>query len=173
MSNSISTGQTAAALFTPEAERLRSQSAAASNKPVSLPTKQGSNLKQGAKTDDSLGNSASPGYEFMGGKKKNGSDADKQGSNPFAPAQAENSTGAKAANIVRLQIGWETLLVVQRKICEKAKNIITSIEAPVKYAVERRGKSTRLKSRGCIVDLQSAENTLSQQDESDEEKESA
>ncbi len=111
-------------------------------------------------SQDSLGNPNSQGYDGGGPRKKK-----PDGGAPAGAPKAENgSTNAQPTTIetptlgpqfIRLGIGWEKLLVAQRKICEKAKSLFIALEGPGKYGSLRKSRTLLMKSRGCILDLDS------------------
>ncbi len=160
-------GQSAAALFTPEGERLRSaqeKKTSGANQPVRIPGAK-SQVGQGQKSQDSLGDSATPGYEFFGRKKKTPEEQKKEEANPHSVETI--SVPQERENVIRLQVGWEKLLLAQKKICEKAKGLLLAMEAPMLYASARKGKGLQLKSRGCILDLD-ASNSVPEMANADE-----
>jgi hypothetical protein len=139
-----------AALFSPESERIRSERKGGAA-PSSNPHVAASKLREGAKSGDSLGNPYSPGYEGPATAAK------KQSENLDTEARNEQNTnnysvpGAKHTKI-RLQAGWEKLLFAQKKLCEKAREIFVSLDAPERYRKKTNGRLQE-KSRGSIVDL--------------------
>lgn len=161
-------GQSMASLFTPESERL----ARAQKTKETSQTPSANGLKipgmpkiQSDKPGDSLGNPNSPGYEPWGKKKHAESGAqEKQGEK--APGGTVIETAAQGPEIIRLSSGWEKLLLAQKKLCEKAKNLFTSQEGPDNYSKQRKSKILSFKSRGCIVDLDVQE-TQDQQKEAE------
>jgi hypothetical protein len=153
-------GQSMAALFTPEGEKLRkgqhdgkTKGAGAPGSPFRIPTPQG--VPESGKSQDSLGNPNGPlGYEKLTRKTAGG-----------APEE-EATEGAAAYHVpgspeqscpVRLSSGWEKILIAQKKICEKAKDLFTTLEAPMKYRVQKKSSFVQLKSRGSILNLTPAE----------------
>jgi hypothetical protein len=107
------------------------------------------------KSQDSLGNPNSPGYESWGKKgqqkdsKQAGHEAEQHQQNNQAVIEPPN----QGAQFIRLSNGWEKLLLAQKKICEKAKGLFTLLEGPGQYKSQKRGKILEMKSLGCIVDL--------------------
>jgi hypothetical protein len=146
-----------AALFSPEGEKLRkaqqdgkTKGAGAPGSPFRIPTAKG--ISETGKSQDSLGNPNGPlGYEKLTKK------------SPSAPAAEEEAPEGVAAyhvpgsesdsNPIRLSSGWEKILIAQKKICEKAKDLFTSLEAPMKYRVQKKSSFVQLKSRGSILNL--------------------
>jgi hypothetical protein len=146
-----------AALFSPEGEKLRkaqqdgkTKGAGAPGSPFRIPTPQG--IPESGKSQDSLGNPNGPlGYEKLTKK------------SPGAPATEEEANESKTtyhvpgseadSNPIRLSSGWEKILIAQKKICEKAKDLFTSLEAPMKYRVQKKSSFVQLKSRGSILNL--------------------
>lgn len=145
-----------AALFTPEGEKLRkaqqdgkTKGAGAPGSPFRIPTAKG--ISETGKSQDSLGNPNGPlGYEKL--TKKSPSSAaeeeSKEGPTTYhVPGSESDSTP------IRLSSGWEKILVAQKKICEKAKDLFTALEAPMKYRVQKKSSFVQLKSRGSILNL--------------------
>ena len=152
-------GQSMAALFSPENQKLREaqkqsrESRTLSAQGLVTPNTPVGKLEEGGKSQDSLGNPSSPGYESVWGRKKESATTPEVEQSFQVPGPAIEVPLEAQNKVIRLQVGWEKLLLAQKKICEKAKNLLTQLEAPVRYAKERRAKSIQLKSRGCIVDL--------------------
>lgn len=160
-------GQSMAALFTPESERL----AAGQKSKGSSPSLQTNGMKipgmpklESHKPGDSLGNGSTPGYESWGKKKPPQESLENGGEK--APGGTVIETTAQGPEIIRLSVGWEKLLLAQKKLCEKAKGLFTLLDGPAKYSTQRKSKLLSLKSRGCIVDLDVQET----QDEKKEEE---
>jgi hypothetical protein len=105
------------------------------------------------KSQDSLGNPNSPGYEPWGKKKEKENPPEQKTAAPHAAAVEAPVQGS---NLIRLSIGWEKLLVAQKKICEKAKGLFTKMEGNGNYANQKRKLKFR-KSSGCILDVDSVE----------------
>jgi hypothetical protein len=146
--------QSMASLFTPESERARAgeSKAAGSNKPGLSAAKSGNEIKNPI-TGDSLGNGQGPGYEFMGKKKTAAPAEEEPEETKLSPSGTVIEPPNESHAIIRLSVGWEKILLAQKKLCEKAKNIFTKLEGPDSYRSQGRGKFLRGKSRGCIVDL--------------------
>lgn len=148
-------GQSMASLFTPESERL---AAARKTKESSrAPQQNGMRIPgmpgiQSHKSGDSLGNPNSPGYEAWGKKDQNSSPSQEH-SEAKGPAGKVIEAPSQGPEVIRITSGWEKLLLAQKKLCEKAKNLFTSLEGRPKYAALKSGGLLALKSRGCIVDL--------------------
>ncbi len=160
-SSPIRQGMSAA--FSPEAERLRQAGKekaehAASAKGFSLNKSNLSQnkLSEGSKSQDSLGNPNTPGYDNIWSREKK-EESQKENSDPnlisIRDESSQNIPGSQGKKRIRLQSGWEQILLVQQKICEKAKGIMTLIESPIKYSISRRGKLLMRRHQGCIVDL--------------------
>jgi hypothetical protein len=149
-----------ASLFTPESEKL----AAAQKAKASANAPKANGLRipglpgiQSHKPGDSLGNGSTPGYEPWG-KKKTEPEADKKAEGQEkAPGGTLVETSTQGAQFIRISVGWEKLLLTQKKLCEKAKGLFTLLDGPSKYASQRKSKVLSLKSRGCILDLDSHE----------------
>jgi len=62
-------------------------------------------------------------------------------------------TTSQGPEFIRLSAGWEKLLLTQKKLCEKARDLFTLLEGPLKYSSQKKSKVLSLKSRGCILDL--------------------
>lgn len=142
--------QSMAALFTPESERLRASKTEKGPSIPRLPTQ--GKLQESSKSGDSLGNPASPGYDGPLQRKKEAEEAHNE--SILAESKATESysvPGSSSKKRIRLQGGWEKLLIAQKKLCEKARDIFTAMEAPEKY--RRKGGRLQEKSRGSIVDL--------------------
>ncbi|NUM88941.1 MAG: hypothetical protein HUU37_07040 [Bdellovibrionales bacterium] len=171
-----------AALFTPESERLRADAktagagrAAASQSRPAVPGVDKASESQ--KPGDSLGNPSSPGYEGTWLRK----DSRQAGVAPEEAPPANDGTYVRvkeaSKKFVRIQAGWERLLLAQKKICEKARNLFTNQEAPEKYSTS--GSSKILaeiptgKPVGLIVDLDAQEQLEARARKLKEEKEKA
>jgi hypothetical protein len=146
--------QSMASLFTPESERARAgqSKAAGSRSPGLSAAKSGQEIKNPI-TGDSLGNGQGPGYEFMGKKKTAAPAEEEPEEKNLGPAGMVIEPPVDGHAMIRLSLGWEKILLTQKKLCEKAKNIFTKLEGPNSYRSQGRGKFLRGKSRGCIVDL--------------------
>lgn len=119
------------------------------------------------KSNDSLGDGATPGYESWGKKKKaEGAPANEEKAGD--PANLPHETPFEGSNLIRLSLGWEKLLVAQKKVCEKAKGLFTRLEGDVRYQEHRRGKMKFMKNRGCILDVDSV--AVQDEKESEEKK---
>lgn len=167
MSKLVPLRQSMAALFTPECQHARATQNKEKTGSVSegLPPIQ---LQKGEKPGDALGNPCSPGYEPMQGKGTPSGDPAQQ----QEPGQAEYHVPGSPRGTLRLQAGWEKILLMQKKLCEKAKNLFTSLDAPERYNFARKNKMER-KSRGCIVDLDVETVRQEQEQKKKAEKESA
>ena len=170
-------GQSMASLFTPESERIRSGQAKAqggSNPSGSTISAPGAQKIEGQKTEDSLSNPNSPGYEPWGRRKKGNVGADSENQEKKSASGLKVKAPSEGPEIIRLSLGWERILMAQRKLCEKAKNILLLLEGPDKYRAQKKNKGIMNKSRGCIVDLDT-QKTQAQKEakERDEGKESA
>lgn len=145
-----------ASLFSPESEKLRQaqKEKAQGAKGFSVPGNKG-NVGKGDKSGDSLGNPNSPGYQgpFKKKKPEEEKNAPVESALPEVPGTVIEPTEMPAAKFIRLSVGWEKLLITQKKICEKAKNLFRDMDAPESYQKQKRGKISALKSRGCIVNL--------------------
>ena len=112
----------------------------------------------GQQPQDSLGNPNSPGYESWGKKKKGeAAPAAKDSDEPVANTQTVIDTPFEGADRIRLTVGWEKLLLAQKKICEKAKGLFVKLDGNGNYEEQRRGKLRFLKNRGCILDVDTQE----------------
>lgn len=172
--------QSMAALFSPESERLRAdaktagagQSAHASKRPgipgVDKPAESG-------KPGDSLGNPSSPGYDNIWHRKDPEKASAPQEEQPPKNDGSYVRVKEVTKKFVRIQAGWERLLMAQKKICEKARNLFVKQDAPTKYA----GNSTSKllaevssgKPIGMIVDLDAQKYLEEQAQKQREEKE--
>jgi len=149
-------GQSMAALFTPESDKLRAarkeKSATAAGMSGSFRIPGTEAVKEGAKCQDSLGNPMSPGYEPM-----NLSKPESEAPTEEAPKAGEKAQGIQAPkfgpHFIRLAVGWEKILFTQKKLCEKAKGIFTLLDGPGKYSRQRKASILEEKSRGSILDL--------------------
>lgn len=145
-------GQSMASLFTPESERLRAGAARAeSSRAPAMATVPGMQRIQGQKTGDSLSNPNSQGYEPWGHKKEPGNAGDEKAAK--GPAGTVVEPPHQGPELIRLAVGWERILVAQKKLCEKAKGLFTLLDGPEKYRALKKSKILSAKSRGCIVDL--------------------
>jgi hypothetical protein len=149
-------GQSMAALFTPEEERLRksqqdgkTKGAGSPGNPFRIPTPQG--IPESGKSQDSLGNPNGPlGYERPS---RSAAASDAPGGETTQGPAFHVPGSAKRNDPIRLGSGWEKILIAQKKICEKAKNLLTALEAPMKYRVQKKSSFVQLKSRGSILNL--------------------
>ncbi|MGZ3671949.1 MAG: hypothetical protein ACXVB9_04445 [Bdellovibrionota bacterium] len=142
--------QSMASLFTPESERLRAGQGR-EERAARLTQIPGAKDIKGHKSGDSLGNPNSPGYEPWGKKKKDGQAPEKEAAG--APAGTVIEPPTQGPTLIRLMVGWEKILLTQKKLCEKAKGIFTRMEGPENYRTQKKSKILSIKSRGCIVDL--------------------
>lgn len=150
-------GQSMAALFSPESEKVRSKQKESSSAPTqgqklfSVPGAKA--LSESSKSQDSLGNpSGGLGYEPFR-KEKSQENESNNSPKQLSPNQPVLETPELGSHFIRLNFGWEKVLLAQKKICEKAKNLFTALEAPGKYLGQRKSSSLVLKSRGSILDL--------------------
>lgn len=165
-----------AALFTPEGEKLRkgqqdgkAKGAGAPGSPFRIPTPQG--IPESGKSQDSLGNPNGPlGYEKL--TKKAAGSTEVQEETKEGPAAYHVPGSPEQSNPIRLGSGWEKILIAQKKICEKAKDLFTTLEAPMKYRVQKKSSFVQLKSRGSILNL-TPEETAAAGAPVDEKKKSA
>ncbi|MCO5142353.1 MAG: hypothetical protein M9962_04600 [Oligoflexia bacterium] len=153
-------GQSMASLFSPERESIRKQQESSSTKGTQASqgafrisgAKEISGIEENSPTKDSLGNPTSPGHGSWGKKKKaeeevleQKEELKKQGI--FEPQKQPQS------QFIKLNIGWEKILFIQKKICQKAKEIITKHNGPESYFNSKSSTIASFKSRGCVVDL--------------------
>jgi hypothetical protein len=169
-------GQSMAALFTPENQRLRTaqkEGASSAGKAAGgfkVPGLKGT--EAAAKPQDSLGDGHTPGYESWG-KKKTGDESAAEGNGvatTTSPPAIE--LPQEGPSLIRLGLGWDKLLLAQKKVCEKAKNLFTSLEAPATYAGQRK-KGKLQKMRGCIIDMELKDTPPASADAGDEKKDKA
>ena len=145
-------GQSMASLFSSESAKIRSSQRSKANGEKFNATKvPGSDPIKSPKTGDSLGNSNSPGYESWNFKQKE-AEAKEEQKKKEAQGGGPIEITEFGPQFIRLSLGWEKILLAQKKICEKAKNLFTAMDAPDSYQANRKGKN-QLKSIGCIVDL--------------------
>ena len=165
MSKTHPINQSIAALFTPESEKLRANAKdKASTRGVGAGTRSGltapPKAAESSAAQDSLGNPNSPGYEMIwkGGKPKTqeAAEEERKSSDPNYVA-----TKRTPKNFIHLQTGWEKLLIAQKKVCEKARNLWVALEAAPRYSELKKNKLlAEQKSGGAsgfIVDVQSQE----------------
>jgi hypothetical protein len=158
MSKLSPSGQSMAALFSPEGEKLR----AAQKEKASSASEVGGfrvpgmqPLGESSKPQDSLGNPNSPGYEPLNLKKKTSEQA---AAAPGAPnSLAGFESPVLGPHFIRLGLGWEKVLLTQKKLCEKAKKLITLLEGPGRYRGQKKSSVLQSKSRGAILDVDLAE----------------
>lgn len=152
MSKMSPLGQSMAALFSSETAKLRSAQKTKENSEKFSATKVPGNQQiKSEKPGDSLGNPSSPGYESWNFKSKEMAAQEEKKKNE-AQGGAPIEITEFGPQFIRLSLGWEKILLAQKKLCEKAKNLFTAMDAPDSYQANRRGKN-KLKSVGCIVDL--------------------
>jgi hypothetical protein len=150
-------GQSMAALFSPEGEKLRkaqqdgkTKGAGAPGSPFRIPTAKG--ISETGKSQDSLGNPNGPlGYEKLTKKSPGAPEAEPESKE--GPVEYHVPGSPEQSNPIRLSSGWEKILIAQKKICEKAKDLFTTLEAPMKYRVQKKSSFVQLKSRGSILNL--------------------
>lgn len=142
-------GQSMAALFSSENAKARAEKKEATAKfgAVKVP---GSEKLSPHKSGDSLGNPNSPGYESWNLSKE--IEAKEEEKRNAASGGAPIEISEIGPQFIRLSLGWEKILLTQKKLCEKAKKLFTAMDAPDSYRANRKGKN-QLKSIGCIVDL--------------------
>lgn len=169
-------GQSMAALFTPENQRLRTaqkegaSSAGRAAGGFKVPGLKGT--EAASKPQDSLGDGNTPGYESWGKKKKPGDEAPTSGDSGVSASPPTIELPQEGPSLIRLGLGWDKLLLVQKKVCEKAKNLFTSLEAPATYAGQRK-KGKLQKMRGCIIDMELKDTPPASADAGDEKKDEA
>ena len=101
----------------------------------------------GQKSGDSLGNPNTPGYEPWG-KKKTGDATAQAAEETKEPGGTVIQTKTQGPELIRLTVGWDRILLAQKKLCEKAKGLFTLLEGPETYVSQK--KTRRLKARGCM-----------------------
>ena len=159
MSKLSPSGQSMAALFSPEGEKLRAaqkDKASSAREAAGFRVPGMQPLGESSKPQDSLGNPNGPGsYEPLNLKKKAPEEI------AAAPAGAKNLEGFESPvlgpQFIRLGLGWEKVLLTQKKLCEKAKGLFTLLEGPSKYRGQRKTSFLQSKSRGAILDVDLAE----------------
>lgn len=147
-----------AALFTPEGEKARKAQATGTSGPhgnatagLRIPGSQA--VSENSKSGDSLGNPTSPGYSRLP-KKQNAEGEPEPAEESATPAGHETyQTPTYGPETIRLDSGFEELLLTQHKLCEKAEAVFTKLGAPTRYRTQKKGKLLSGKSRGCIVDV--------------------
>lgn len=145
-------GQSMTSLFSSESAKIRAEQKGKGGSDSKIAAKiPGSDKLTSHKSGDSLGNPNSPGYESWNFKRK-----EEQKSEEQKKVAAQNGEPIAIEEIgpqfIRLSLGWEKILLAQKKLCEKAKNLFTAMDAPDSYQANKKGKN-QLKSIGCIVDL--------------------
>lgn len=111
-------------------------------------------IKKGDKAGDSLGNPDSPGGANSWGKLV--APAPEAVAAP-ATTKEEKEPSEHLTKPLRLQLGWEALLLAQRSICSKAQKILDVLEAPRRYFAAKRTKSVIKRANGIILDFDAAE----------------
>ena len=164
-----------AALFSPESEKLRKSQKDKAKEPQGFAIPGSNHALKSEKSGDSLGNPNSPGYEGPLKKKKPAEDSANESALPEVSGTVLEPTQMPASRFVRLSTGWEKLLIAQKKICEKAKNLFRDQDAPENYHKQKRGKILELKSRGCIVniDIETLRQELDAKEKAEKDKKSA
>lgn len=158
MSKLSPSGQSMAALFSPEGEKLRAaqkDKASSTSGAGTFRVPGAKALGESSKPQDSLGNPNSPGYEKLDLKKKPAEAAHEEQAHQAKPKGFE--TPELGPQFIRLGLGWEKILMTQKKICEKAKGLFTMLEAPARYRGQKKSTFLQAKSRGAILDLDLAE----------------
>lgn len=156
-------GQSMTSLFSTESAKTRAAQKTKENSEKFNAAKVpgGAGKLKSHKSGDSLGNPNSPGYESWNFKskeleaKEEQKKSEAQGGSPIEITQF-------GPQFIRLSLGWEKILLAQKKLCEKAKNLFTAMDAPDSYQANRKGKN-QLKSIGCIVDLDIEEHRQEQE----------
>jgi hypothetical protein len=151
-----------AALFSQESQKNRKAHGDAQQKgtiqALKIPGAAAQGTVKSDKAGDSLGNPGSPGYESFGRRKQASApeetEAEEQTSTPQNdPQERRKEIPHLGPNFLFLAQGWEAVLLVQKKICSKAKGIFEKKEGPVSYRAQKKGSLIEQKSRGCIVNL--------------------
>lgn len=158
--------QSLAAAFTPESQRLRGTQVSQGKSVTSSGGKASLKLAGNEGPKDSLGNPGSPGYEKFEKEKKKAAAEEKEKKSGIVEYAAPEISAKK----VRLCFGWEKLLLVQKKICEKTRALMVKMEGPNQYAKAKRSAKLSLKSSGCIIDLDLEEIRQKQETEAKEKK---
>jgi len=147
-----------AALFSPEGEKLRAAQkdkalgSTAALSAVRVPG--GTNVGGSGKSNDSLGNPNSPGYDPLNlNKKKKEEEAQQQTKAGKGPTLHGYEAKDLGPQYIRLGMGWEKVLMTQKKLCEKAKGLFTLLEGPLRYRGQKKSSLLEEKSRGSILDL--------------------
>lgn len=161
MSKLTPMGQSMAALFTPEGEKMRKaqqdgklKGAGAPGNPFRIPKPTG--IPESNKSEDSLGNPNGPlAYEKF--EKKLSDQAGPEAASADSAGSFHVPGSGNRSEPIRLGSGWEKLLLAQKKICEKAKGLLITLEAPIKYRLQKKSSFVQLKSRGSILNLDPAE----------------
>lgn len=158
MSKLNALSQSMAALFTPEREKARKAQATGANPntgmvPGGLRVPGAQSIQENARSGDSLGNPASPGYDGPIQKKAPEAATGTTTAEHGGPAGETFEAPAVGPETIRLSLGFEKLLLTQKKLCEKAVGLFTKLDAPGRYRNQRKGKLLGGKSRGCILDL--------------------
>ena len=114
-----------------------------------------SQVKENTKTGDSLGNPNTPGYENVWGrldKKAAAKEVAKSESTSASQEQTSNNVVPLFPSKVRLQLGWDALLFVQKTICQRARGILNVLEAPKRYFKAKNKQVLIKKYQGIILD---------------------
>ncbi len=176
--------QSMSATLSPEAERLRlaskekaEQKASASGFALRKANANQTKLSEGSKSQDSLGNPSTPGYDNIWKRDKKEEESAASKDPNLVKVKGDESLhsmpGSSGKKFVRLQTGWEQILLVQQKLCEKAKNIMTLMESPAKYALSKKAKLLMRRHQGCIVDVDIEEHRKELEHKIKAEKEAA
>lgn len=143
-----------AALFTPESEKTRKSASAATNStaPTSNKPAQAHRLSDANKSGDSLGNPASSGYEGPIKKKATPAPEEQMAEGEFK-VPTQDSTPQGLPKVIRLGLGWDKVLLAQKKLCEKARQLFLKLEGPENYILQRKSKGKSMKYQGAILDV--------------------
>jgi hypothetical protein len=144
-----------AALFTPEGEKTKkSQDKGQASPGPRAPAAPGTQkLGESGKAQDSLGNPFSPGYEGPLEKKKDVVHVDAESGAPAAIQPPGYQAQEISPRFIRLNFGWEKVLMAQKKFCEKAKGLFTKLEGPERYRGQKKSRVLERKYRGAILDV--------------------
>jgi len=149
-------GQSMAALFTPESEKVRKSTAAQANSTTPLASSlaiKAHRLGDAGKAGDSLGNPGSPGYEGPLKRKAGAQEEATLAEGDISVPTAESTSSLGLPKVIRLSSGWEKILMAQKKICEKARGLFLKLEGPDTYITQRKAKGKGLKYQGAILDV--------------------
>lgn len=143
----------AAAPFTPESEKIRTQNieaissnGASGGSNWNFATKEATELSA---SGNSTGDSRSSAQYLMAKAAQHHHENQKT---TAAGEKKQESAPGISFGTKNFKSGWDKLLVTQKTVCKKAMNLLLMLEAPQRYFASQRAKSSARKHSGIILD---------------------